>query len=362
MVRSGGIMINKDSPVPLYFQIAEELRSLIEDGAIEVGRKIESESEMMQHYGVGRQTIRNALARLVHLGYVRKEHGRGTFCSYSPETGSKGSIDVLLNIQDAYFTPYYLKSISQVLDAEGYSMSVYDTGDDPQLILNQLKRISDSSIGVILQPSRKKSDLPKELIPYLRQFGNGRIPLLMIDSAYDFPRASFMHLNETEGGRIAAKYLLELGHQSLAVVYHEDYQDSHQRYLGFSEIVQTNPECELTKYVYDKDVFCSVIAAVKAKKITAVFCYNDEMAAELLHFMEECGISVPEDVSVMGFDDSLIATATKPPLTSVSHPKQELGREAAKVLIEMIQKRRVGPCQRMFLPGLVVRDSCKSMV
>jgi GntR family transcriptional regulator of arabinose operon len=93
---------------------------------------------------------------------------------------------------------------------------------------------------------------------------------------------------------------------------------------------------------------------------TAVVCYNDEIAVDVVKAIIDNGLKVPEDISVVSFDDSILATATNVRLTSVRHPKEELGRHAARLLFNMIE---IGIEKPRFLydPELVVRDSCKEL-
>lgn len=89
---------------------------------------------------------------------------------------------------------------------------------------------------------------------------------------------------------------------------------------------------------------------------TAFVCYNDELAVLLMEAVAESGLQVPEDVSIIGFDDSSLATASGTKLTTLTHPKTEMGQAAASQLIAMIEqgnRRR----DTIYEPELIVRDS-----
>ena len=94
---------------------------------------------------------------------------------------------------------------------------------------------------------------------------------------------------------------------------------------------------------------------------TAVVCYNDMMAINLLRFCKENGIKVPEDLSVVGIDDSRYATICEVPLTSVHHPHKKLGNAAAKMLVGMIERGDTVCEDEIFEPELIVRDSVISV-
>lgn len=89
---------------------------------------------------------------------------------------------------------------------------------------------------------------------------------------------------------------------------------------------------------------------------TAFVCYNDELAMNLMEVATQCGLSIPEDVSFIGFDDSSLAVASGTKLTTLTHPKTEMGELAAKQLIEMIQQGAVLG-DTVFQPELIQRES-----
>ena len=90
---------------------------------------------------------------------------------------------------------------------------------------------------------------------------------------------------------------------------------------------------------------------------SAIVCYNDQCALQVLQAAAERGLKVPQDLSVVGYDDSLTApSAVK--LTTVRHPMKEMGRTAARFMVDMLESRAGIPC-RVFQPDLIVRDSCR---
>ncbi len=94
---------------------------------------------------------------------------------------------------------------------------------------------------------------------------------------------------------------------------------------------------------------------------TAVFAGNDVVAYGALQAIKDAGLSVPGDISLMGFDDDLLSRYLNPPLTTITNPAQGLGAEAARLLISKLRGRPL-PCPRTVLPvTLAVRDSCRAL-
>ena len=93
---------------------------------------------------------------------------------------------------------------------------------------------------------------------------------------------------------------------------------------------------------------------------TAIVCYNDELAVNLLRFCRENDIKVPDDVSVVGIDDSKFSTLCDVPLTTVHHPHKVLGERVARKLIEQMNAPEDDHGDVIFHPELIVRDSVRS--
>ena len=94
--------------------------------------------------------------------------------------------------------------------------------------------------------------------------------------------------------------------------------------------------------------------------LDSVFAASDMMAAGALQAIEEAGLHVPEDISVVGFDDLPVATTTNPPLTTVRQSVDQLGGQAIQILIGLLEGDLTAPCQRKLPTQLVIRESCIS--
>lgn len=353
-------MLDRNSYVPLYCQLADELQAKIEAGEILPGDKLPSESEMIQQYNIGRPTVRMALSQLVNKGYLEKVHGRGTYCKASHVNEERLNIDVILDMADTYFIPYYMKSISEVLTENKCNFIVSDSKNSTEEICSLLHKIIEKGTsGVILQPSHLCEEVPQALHDCFRMYRNAGIPYLMIDCVYEGIETSYTILDEYKGGCLAANYLHSLGHRKILTVYIEKFKDSILRLNGFRSVCEEQAVEQPILLPYRKERFAEdLMDILKAQKPTAVFCYNDDVAVECIRILRENGLLVPEDISVLGFDDSVLVGASVPPLTTILHPKQIMGELAARVILELIHKNRPWPYTNLFSPSLVQRDSC----
>ncbi len=349
------LMINRNSSLPLYIQLADILREQIKSGEIKEGDKLPSETEMIEKYHLGRLTIRDALAILVNEGLLEKHHGKGTFCKSSIVV-QKHRIDVILNLSDVSFTPYFLRSICNELENHNVNIVLSDTQNDVDVICSTLEKVlSEGSDGVIFQPNSTSSMAPENLKAVLEKFSNNHTPYIMIDTFYENVPEAFVIMDDFLAGKMAADYFLSLGHTSLCMIEENSHVYSALRFKGFSQA------CSITPYriEYSPDLYDSIKDMLKKHPdITGIFCY-DGIAQHCYEVLAQLDISIPDDMSVISIDDTLIASTISPTLTSIVHPKEYIGQDAARAIVAIINGENQWPYKKVFNPSLAIRKSCK---
>lgn len=351
-------MINRKSPIPLYIQLANILRDQIQSGAIPAGSKLPSESEMVQLYNLSRLTIRDSLAILANEGLVEKQHGKGTFCKSNALLG-KYKIDVLLNLTDVYFIPHYLQSICDVLGGVNAHVILHDTKNNAEVICTYLEKLLiEGSDGILLQPSPDALYPNEKLAALFQRLIGAGIPYIMIDSAYASASQSYAIMDEIRAGQLAAEHFKNMGHKSLAMIAMKGFADSELRMKGFAESLEEAPY----RIDYGSDLEDAVKAMLEIRgEITGIFCHNDEVARNCYEILDRLSIPVPDRISVVSVDDTVIASTLTPLLTSVVHPKSLLGKASAEGLIDIITGKASWPYRKIFEPSLHVRDSVKML-
>jgi len=351
-------MINRKSNVPLYIQLADLIREQIRNGEIKVGDKLPSETEMIDLYRLGRLTIRDALSILVNEGILEKHHGKGTFCRTNAVT-QKFKVDVLLNLSDIYFSPYYLRSICGELESANADIILSDTKNDIDVIYTHLeKALAEGSDGVIFQPPSEISRAPQNFCELLARLENAGIPYIMIDTFFENVPASYVIMDEVQAGKIAADYFVSLGHTSLCVIGQDLRVDSVLRLKGFSQALDFEPY----KINNSPELFKSIKTMLSEHKdITGIFCYHEGIAKKCYECLAELGISIPDEISVISVDDTIIASTLSPTLTSVIHPKEKLGTASAKAMMAILSKQIDWPYKKIFEPSLALRKSCREI-
>ena len=348
------------------YQILENwIRSRIQDGTYTSGQKIPSENKLAEQFEISRQTVRQALAHLEKKGTLVSRRGSGTYVSEVTKAMTIGYIAT--NITD-YIFPGITSGIENVLTANGYSMTLGVTRNrvetEHQLLMSLMNKGVD---GIIVEGNR--SALPNPNLQLYRELTDRGIPYVFFNGYYEALDPVSVVTNDRAGGKIAVEYLYGLGHRHIGGIFKADDRQGHERYAGFSgELVRHNLQMDDDEVIWyttpDLDHLFSKSEESRLlrrlQKCTAVVCYNDQVAIRLIQVMLRNGIRVPEDKSIIGFDNSSISELSPVRITSMTHPGELLGQEAAKRLLDMIDSGNRAKSLIMDVE-LVVKDSTKAM-
>lgn len=354
-----------------YQQVKTNIKRWILSGEVDAEGKIPSENELSELFGVSRHTIRQAIGELVNEGWLYREHGRGTFVrmanGQSRNLNTQLRVAVITTYLVDYIFPHIIQGIETELVAQGHSLSLYSTGNDQATERRALEMALQQGVdGLIVEPTKSTHPNPNIDLYLLMQQRN--IPFVMLHSSYIELNASVVQLDDTRGSLFATQHLFDLGHRTIGGIFKSDDVQGRARFRGFVKAHQdnhapVNGELIRTYTTEDKErvVERYVNDFVNSMSLppTAVVCYNDEIAVQLMGQFRTLGIHVPSQVSVTGFDDSALASNELVQLTTVRHPKHEMGEVAAKMLLDILGNKESMwvPREQVFEPQLVVRSS-----
>lgn len=215
--------------------------------------------------------------------------------------------------------------------------------------------------GVILLPPVAED---QELVRALQELDCAyvRIASVKLDTA-----AHLVMSNDREAASEVGKYLESLGHQRIALIAGPtQYRSAHERQSGFVAALQQRglklaPDYLVEgNYTFDSGVVCAEALLARNPRPTAIFACNDEMAAGVYKAAYRMGLRIPEDLSVVGFDDSALASRLWPSLTTVRLPIRDMGRLAASKLLPSASREATdGAATSIVVPHLTVRDSSR---
>jgi LacI family transcriptional regulator len=173
--------------------------------------------------------------------------------------------------------------------------------------------------------------------------------------------------NDREATGEVAKYLESLGHQKIGLIAGpSQYRSAHERSSGFLTVLQQRgvriPAEYIVEgaYTFDSGVVCAEALLARTPRPTAIFACNDEMAAGVYKAAYRLGIKIPEELSVVGFDDSPLASRLWPSLTTIRLPIRDMGRLAASKLLPTTPRTEADTAATsLVVPHLIVRDSSR---
>lgn len=356
-------MINKDDSLPKYVQISEYFKAKIKAGEIIAGDKLLSESEIVGKFNVSRHTVRQALMQLEKENFIYKEQGRGAFCNYRNKSDTMKNIAVLTTYISNYIFPPIISGIEEVLSSAGYTLTLFNTNNDKQKEAEYLKKIIDSdTVGLIIEPTM--SALENINLALYKELEEKNIPYIMINAKYDEISPAYVVMDDSLGGYNLTKYLIQMGHKNIAGIFKYDDLQGVKRQEGYLRaLTESGIEFRdeyVGSYATGEEVFLPYEFTGnllrKNKRPTAIVCYNDQIAFYVLQAIRDAGLKIPEDISIVGYDDSDIAMASEVKLTTIRHPKAEMGKRVARFLINMIEKEEEKPFY-IYKPELIVRNS-----
>lgn len=356
---------------PKYIIIKKSLQLKIENQDYSLGSKIPSEAELRQEYDVSRHTIRQAISELVNDGYLVKQQGSGTFVSDYYKTrqigNGKKTIGVITTYLSDYIFPSIIRGIEEELSKHDYSLMLSSTRNNVENEKRSLESMMAQNVdGLIVEPT--KSNLMNPNLNYYLSLTEKPTPLIMLNASYEELELPFVALDDVKAGKMATEHLIDLSHTDIGIITKSDDLQGKNRLKGYLKALYDAKLTFSNEFImrYDTEAKCDLPSLISImlesdQLPTAFVCYNDEIAVMLIKALNEKGINCPEDISVVSHDNSFYST-TLPSvkLTSIEHPKEKLGIQAARFIVQAVENREP-ITSYVFEPELIIRDSTKAI-
>lgn len=324
--------------------------------ALSPGDAFPSYREWMKRLGASERAVRSALEELQRQGKIAREQGRGTFVleiAAKKSTGIVGISGAQFSADArAYWNPF-LEGVQRVAN-----------GNDIQLmLLNYRSDIDwDKMDGMIIHRTN---------LPYSQEVLRTLPPTMpAIAALVAVPEMPSVVVDDYQGSRALAEHLVGLGHRRIAYMY--DHR-SKLRLLAYHDAL------EAAGIVFEDEWLCPFYLGDESYAqrghdsmqewlqgrwqetgCTALLTQNDDTAIGAIRALREAGISVPDEVSVTGFDDTEIGRYFSPAITTVSVPLEQIGATAMELLLRQIRGEKVAVSQTMLPTALSARDSTQS--
>jgi LacI family transcriptional regulator len=249
------------------------------------------------------------------------------------------------------------ESLQSVCSTEGYLVLLCATDRDLKKE-REFARIlrSKQADGVVIIPTGPT----KKALKPLQQV---QIPTVVLE--HDRPDTHCIAIDDLKGGRLATQHLLELGHRRIGLIKREPSSAlSYLRAVGYCEVLEeAGIPLDPMLVVESKAGLAGGYASMQQllalpNPPTAVFTHNDVLATGAMRAVHDAGLAVPDDISVVGYDDTANSAYLNPRLTTVKFPVAEMGRQAGQIILELIREEGSLPPQTWILPvELIVRAS-----
>lgn len=351
-----------------YENLAIRLTDLIAVNLKKGIYKLPTEAELCAEYHVSRQTVRQALSLLSEQGLITTRQGSGSYATGLSADPSRNIIGLLISNEQEYIYPELIADIRSALLARGFSLQLYITGNQHIRERAFLEEILAHPIrGLIVEGC--KSALPNPNLDLYEQLHRQDIPLVFLHGAYSALTWSVCIKDDNfYGGYILGQHLIAQGHTEITAFFKMDDIQGIERFQGFMTYMRdtghmvaderigwfTSKELESLEEKQDTRFLLEFIRK-QLRSCSALVCYNDEIAYHMIKELQYAGYRIPQDISVVCFDNSYLCELSAVRITSLTHRPHEMAECVSSCILQAMQGI---PVSSLELPWeLVVRES-----
>lgn len=348
-------MLDESSSSPLYAQLADLIRLKIQSGEYSLGMRLEPETDMAASYGVSRGTLRMALEVLKQEGLIDRSRGKGTFIASATNLSDENRVGLVVPYLNDNLTIGIMHGAESVLRRNGINLIYSPSENQIEVEIAQIRQLVQQKVsGLILMPTSLPDEghmLAKILPP--------DIQLVIVDRTLPGWSVSSVMVNNRKGSGDLTRHLLDQGYRRITYLIEQfNVSASREREAGHQEAMR---QAGLVPYAsipvelnlihwdgtppsYSDDQMRDVMRFIEASSEPVGFvCVNDFVAIGVMNYLTAKGLRFPEDVGLAGFDDIPMASYLPIPLTTMSQPRLEIGKEAASLLLRQIHSPGIEP-------------------
>jgi GntR family transcriptional regulator, arabinose operon transcriptional repressor len=365
--------IRKDSPIPIYKQLADTIRDQVLKGELEPGDQLPGEWELAKLYKISRSSVRRTIDLLVNSGMVVKIHGKGNFIQDWTEMNSKGGVIALLVPDSKVFLfSNVLNGALNAAKSRGYTLIISflgrnETEEEQNLDLLRQHGVS----GFVIFPRNNITYDPVIWRLYKENF-----PFVLIDRYFPELPCPFVGIDNVQAAFEVVNHLAGLGYRAIgfATTTWIKTITVRERFEGYQKALNVHGIEYNPRWFFDTQL-SSASPVIPEEDETgqieifrnlyrerghpeAIFSINDITAYLLGKAAKAEDIAIPADMALAGMDDDEYARRTEVPLTTMRQPFEEIGARATHILIDHLRGSPSG-IERVFLSTqLVIRQSC----
>lgn len=271
---------------------------------------------------------------------------------------------IISDVSNVFFSNL-AKGVEDECRKKGWNLILCNTNDQHERDLSYIQVLADKGVDGILFCMSQDSDKKKarESIRLLQKL---KLPFIMIDRFLEEASCCSVTVDHKMGGYAAAKYLLELGHKRIGCVAGPlKLEDSRDRLIGYKKALEESGISYQKELVYEgsysRETGTKAVDYLLDHGVTAIFTFNDMAAYGAYNRLRQKGIKVPEEISLVGYDDIFFSEILDVPLTTVRQPIYDMGVEAVKQLVGEVESGETSQKCITFQPALIVRESAAAV-
>ena len=353
-----------------YLKVQETIRQRILSGEWAVGAQLPSERELEQELGISRLTVSKGLSHLVAEGLLARRRGQGTFVADSNHQIRTREVGVRF-ISPMPFSGNYdiprpgvMEGLYESLSKHGFQTGVefFRTADEQVALLGRHEGLQRGGLVVWLEPGAA-------IMGAIKRLRQNKVPFVLVDAYMDGQDMDFAVTDNVAGGRLMVDHLVSQGHRQVAYISRPtDRTSMLDRQTGFIQGLVAHHLPFTSEHLitlghpgdaaaHDLPAALDAVLALRPRP-TAIAFSNDDLALDTVERCRARGLRIPQDVSIVGYDNTDRCTYGDVPLTSVRQDFFGMGRAAGDVLCERLTgKAGSRPIQLFLKPQLVARAS-----
>ncbi len=328
----------------------------IKDVARESGVNVSTVSRALNSvYGVHRDTRKHVLAVAARLNYRPNRVARGLVTGRSHTLGL-----IVSDIRNPFFAEV-ARGAEDAARSANCDLVLCNADLDPEKQMNYVRSLMEKRVDGFLMNSVAALSRGQQ-----RELASCGIPIVLLNRSAARGLFSTVHADNEGGGKLAAQYLLRLGHRHIAhVTGPRQHGNMTDRARGFVSVLQEHsgpaPAVVHGEISFEGGYRLTQKLLDQYPLTTAIFAANDMMAFGAARAIWEAGKRIPGDISLIGFDNLDISVVLHPPLTTIHQPKYETGQAAVEILLRLANGRNPVAEHRLLGVKLIERQSCRKL-
>lgn len=330
----------------------------MKDLAKETGYSVVTVSRALNDYpNIKPKTKKEILKKAKELGYVKNR------MAASLRNKKTKIIGVVITGSANPFYAEVIDGIEDVAKENGYHIILIDTLGNHKIEVKAIESLLQKRVeGLVIGPDYEHVDY----LPFLQDNG---FPFVILGRNFSNIDVYEVRTDEEKGGFLATRYLIENGHSRIAMINAPQFTfRRNTRYDGYIKALEEygieldHDLVEITDGISSEEGYNATRKLLENRHdFTAIFAYNDLIAFGALKALREENMNIPEDCSIVGFDNVRLSSSIIPAMTTINLDKYKMGKTAFELLVEQFTKNDNITTKKIFPPSLVIRESVKPL-